>query len=209
MPDFPAQPLPPREFFATWLPAAFAEHGVPAELRALDLELGVRLDGEGGGEWIVALAQGAARVSEAPRDKAAFTYVQTVADWRGALWEGRGGAIGRQASRIFRPGEPLPSAGDLPAPGPATFAAMGGLDGFLRLVVAGGAGGDFAIGFKLGPGPIPAEPSTTLTLRAEDAEAMERGDFNPLEAFMAGRIEVAGDLSLLMQVQAIALRAGR
>jgi putative sterol carrier protein len=36
---------------------------------------------------------------------------------------------------------------------------------------------------------------------------MDRGELNPVEAFMAGRIQIAGDLTLVMQVQAIQMQA--
>ena len=65
-----------------------------------------------------------------------------------------------------------------------------------------------ATGFKLGPGDIPAEPNTKVTLTADDAAALERGELNPLEAFMAGRIQVDGDVALLMQMQAAAMSDG-
>jgi putative sterol carrier protein len=75
------------------------------------------------------------------------------------------------------------------------------------MVVRGGEGGDWQVDFKLGPGPIPDEPTTTVSVSAEDAAAMERGELNPLEAFMAGRIQVAGDMTLVMQMQAVAMQA--
>jgi putative sterol carrier protein len=84
---------------------------------------------------------------------------------------------------------------------------MRALDGLVRIVVQGGQGGDFAVGFKLGPGAIPAQPSATLSLSAADAAAMERGELDPLAAFMAGRIRVEGDMTLVMQMQAIQMQA--
>jgi len=72
----------------------------------------------------------------------------------------------------------------------------------IRMVVAGGPSGDWKVNFKLGPGPIPAEPSTTVTISADDASAMERGELDPMQAFMAGRIQIAGDMALMMQMQA-------
>jgi putative sterol carrier protein len=36
---------------------------------------------------------------------------------------------------------------------------------------------------------------------------MERGELNPMEAFMAGRIQVAGDMTLLMQLQSAQMQA--
>jgi hypothetical protein len=135
--------------------------------------------------------------------------VQTVEDWRGALWEGRGGAIGRQAAAVFRPdslASPTPGALGEP-PSPAALALMQGLDGLIRMVVTGAEGGDWGVAFKLGPGDIPAEATTTIRISAEDAAAMERGELNPIEAFLAGRIQVAGDMTLVMQMQAIQMQA--
>ena len=36
---------------------------------------------------------------------------------------------------------------------------------------------------------------------------MERGELDPLQAFMAGRVRIAGDMALLMQMQAIQMQA--
>jgi putative sterol carrier protein len=83
---------------------------------------------------------------------------------------------------------------------------MRGLSGLVRMCVTGGEGGDWSLGLKLGPGEIPAEPTTTVSLRAEDADALERGELNPLEAFLGGRIQIAGDVTLLMQMQAIQMQ---
>jgi putative sterol carrier protein len=74
------------------------------------------------------------------------------------------------------------------------------------MVVTGGEGGDWQVGLKLGPGAIPEQPAATVTLAAEDAAAMERGELDPVQAFMAGRLQVEGDVSLLMQVQAVRMQ---
>jgi hypothetical protein len=178
----------------------------------LSVQLGVKLEGEGGGEWVVHLEQGATRVEAGSRVETSFTLVQTVADWRGALWEGRGGGVGKQSAQFFRPGEggsQTASAGVGGAPSPAALDKMRSLDGLMKMVVTGEASGVWAVGFKLGPGEIPAEPTTTISLSAEDAAAMERGELNPMEAFMAGRIKVAGDMTLMMQMQAIQMQAAQ
>jgi hypothetical protein len=207
--DFPASPLAPSEFLEGWLPHAFAAIGLPDEVKAVELELGVLLEGQGGGEWIFQLLGGELAVQPGSRASAAFTLVQSVEDWRGALWEGRGGAIGKGASTVFRPtslaGVETASGGVLKLPGPAALAQMRALDGLLSLVVSGGAGSDWGVGFKLGPGDIPPEPNTKVTFTEEDAAALERGELDPLEAFMAGRIQVDGDVALLMQMQAAAM----
>ena len=83
---------------------------------------------------------------------------------------------------------------------------MQALSGLVRVSITDGEGGDWSLGVKLCPGEIPTEPTTTVSLRSEDADAMARGDLNPLEAFMGGRIQIAGDLTLLMQIQAIQMQ---
>ena len=212
MPDFPPDPVDPGTFFEEFLPAAFAEADVPDEARDLEVELGGQLVGEGGGEWVVHLANGDVDVTRRSREDTAFTYVQSVDDWRGALWEGRGGAIGSGAAQLFQPG--AREAGGSPAamgaaPTPAALEGMRSLQGLVRMVVsdAEDEGTDWSVGFKLGPGDIPDEPTTTVTLTSEDAAAMGSGELNPLEAFMAGRIQVAGDMTLMMQMQAVAMQA--
>jgi hypothetical protein len=210
--DFPTSPVPPKEFLEKWFPQAFAEAELPPGSDQVDVQLGVKLEGEGGGEWVFHIAAGKLIVSESSRTDTAFTYVQSVDDWRGSLWEGRGGAIGKQASAMFRPGEQAAQAqpgqlGAGGAPSPAALEQMRQLDGVIRMVVAGGEGGDWKVDFKLGPGEIPAEPTTTITMTADDAAAMERGELDPMQAFMSGRMQVLGDMALMMQMQAIQMQA--
>ena len=155
-PEFPSKPVPPGELLEEWLPAAFAVAGLPPGAESLDVKLGVRLEGEGGGEWVFHLDHGRVHVARGSRDAAAFSYVQSVADWRGALWEGRGGAIGEGAARFFQPGAAPPAAGQLAgAPSPAALVELAKLSGLLRMVVAGKDGSRWSVGFKIGPGAIP------------------------------------------------------
>ena len=208
--ELPERPLAPAEFFERFLPEAFARTDAGAALRELELALGVRLEGEGGGEWLLRLGGGALAVEPGVRDAALLTLVQSVADWRGALWEGRGGAFGRYAARLFQPGvgAALGALGLGGAFPDGLRSQLESLAGVLQVCLTGGAGGDWSLGVKLGPGEIPAEPSTTVTLSAADADALLRGELGALEAFMGGRIQVAGDVALLMQLQALQLELG-
>ena len=209
MPEFPPTPIAPAEFLEGWLPKAFAAAELPEDVKSADVALGICLEGEGGGEWVLRVEQGDLRIAAEPRAETAFTFVQSVEDWRGALWEGRGGAIGQGAAGLFKPGAtPASGAGGMGGtPNLAALKQMRALDGVIRMVVTGGEGGDWAVAFKLGPGEIPAEPTTTVSVSAEDAAKMQSGELNPLEAFMAGRIQVAGDMALMMQMQAIQMQA--
>jgi hypothetical protein len=200
--------LPPagtsaQEFFEVHVPRAYAAAELPEEARQLDVTLGVKLDGAGGGEWRIHLKGGEMNVAPGSVEDAAFSVIQSVEDWRGALWEGRGGAFGKQSRALFEPGAGG-GAGAMPA---GALAQLQMLRGVIKMVVGGGPGGDWAVAFKLGPGPVPEQATTTVTVTADDASALERGELDPMQAFMSGRIQIAGDMTLLMQMQAIQMQA--
>ena len=208
MPEFPRSPVSPAELLESYLPAALAAAPSVERIGGVSVALGVALVGEGGGEWVLELNGGSVRVRADSREKAAFSYVQTVADWRGALWEGRGGAVGRGAAALFRPGAPeVEAAFGLVGSGiPAALEALGALRGLLHVVVSDAAG-VWRVGLQLGPGEIPPAPTTEVCVSAADADAMLAGDLQPIEAFMAGRIRVLGDMGLVFQMQAAQMQA--
>lgn len=204
MSQLPPAGTPAKEFFEIHVPRAYRAAKVADEARQVDVVLGVRLEGEGGGEWCIQLRGGELSVAPGSTEDAAFTVIQSVADWRGALWEGRGGAFGKQSRSIFEAGAGAGGPGAMP---PSALGQLQMLRGVIKMVVGGGPGGDWAVAFKLGPGPAPEQPTTTVTVTAEDADALERGELDPMQAFMSGRIQIAGDMTLLMQMQAIQMQA--
>jgi hypothetical protein len=208
MPEFPRSPVAPAELIEKYLPAALAE--TPRTAPAVKIALGVQLLGEGGGEWVFDVNGGDVAIRPGSRAGTAFSYVQTVDDWRGALWEGRGGAIGRGAAALFRPGAPEVEAGiGLVGAGiPAAIAALGELRGLVHVVVTD-PGGDWRVGLQLGPGEIPDRPTTEVCVTADDAEKLASGELKPIEAFMAGRIRILGDMGLVLQMQAAQMQAAQ
>jgi putative sterol carrier protein len=209
MAEFPAKPIEPHELIERWLPGALAEAPLPPGSDALDVKLGIHLSGEGGGEWVVHVDHGRISVKRAPRDEAAFTYVQSVDDWRGALWGGRGGAIGEGAARFFRPGALASApAGQLgAAPSPAALVELAKLSGLMRVMVTPETGASWSVGFKIGPGAIPADATTTIHISEADAAALGRGELDPMTAFLSGKMKVEGDMTLMLQVQAVQMQA--
>jgi hypothetical protein len=203
--ELPPAGTPPRHFFEEFVPKAFAAAELSPDAREVEVSLGIRLLGEEGGDWLFHLRRGDLAVEPGSVEVAAFTLVQTVEDWRGALWEGRGGVFGRQSRAMFEPGAGAGGpGGGLP---PSALAQLQALNGMIRMVVAGGPGGDWAVAFKLGSGPVPEQATTTVTVSAEDADALERGQLDPMQAFMSGRLRVEGDMALLMQMQGIQMQA--
>ncbi len=208
MPEFPRSPVSPAELLENYLPAAFETAGSSEHTEGVAVALGVQLVGEGGGEWVLDLRGGEVRVRSGSRSQTAFSYVQTVDDWRAALWHGRGGAVGRGTAALFRPGAPeVEAAFGLAGTGiPAALEALGALRGLLHVVVTD-SDGDWRVGLQLGPGEIPAKPTTEVCLSAADADQMATGELKPIEGFMAGRIRILGDMSLVLQMQAAQLQA--
>jgi hypothetical protein len=204
MASLPPSSTPPQEFFEQWLPKAFAAAPVPEAAKAVEVKLGVRLDGTSGGEWIFHMDHGSLKVAPGSAEPCAFTLIQSVDDWRGSLWEGRGGAFGKQAAAMFQPGAQADGQGPggRPPMNPQAIERLGALKGMIRMIVSGGPGGDWRVDFKLGAGPVPTEPTTTVTIGHADADAMGRGELDPMQAFMSGKIQIAGDMALMMQMQA-------
>lgn len=208
MPELPARPISPREFVEEWLPRAFAESELPEAGRLVAVSVGLRLLGEEGGEWLLHLEEGRLRVAPGSSDEVPFAWIQSVEDWRGGLWGGRGGFFGRQAALLFRPGSaPGVKSPATPAVAPLlkpeALGQLGSLKGSVRIVVEDGEEPDWSFEVKLGTGAPPESPTATLAMSHEDAAALERGELNPVQAYLTGRLRVTGDLSLLMQLQAI------
>jgi hypothetical protein len=206
LPVFPATPLAPRDYFEGFLARALAKVELPERLRG---PVGVHLRGHEGGEWSVYLDHGAPRVESGLDGDLVFTWVQSVDDWRGALWEGRGGEGGKWAQLLFDPRRVAEHAEERPAP----EAPNGMLDklsraaGLFELCITGAAGGDWAAAVQLGSGPVPTRPHARITLSDDDAAALTSGALKPMDAFLKRRVQVDGDSSLLLKLPGLARAA--
>jgi putative sterol carrier protein len=85
--------------------------------------------------------------------------------------------------------------------------AAEGLDLVYQLHLTGDNGGVWHIAIadrecSLTPGAA-ARPDVTITMSAQDWEALMAGKLDAYTAFLQGRIEVAGDLSLAMKLQGL------
>jgi putative sterol carrier protein len=171
--------------------------------------IGVVLRGRDGGEWSVHLDEAASRVEPGLDTGQAFTWVQSVDDWRGALWEGRGGEGGKWAQILFDPGRIAQLAEENPMP-TAPSAAIDKLAraaGLFELCITGAPGGDWEAAVQLGSGRVSSKPDARVTLSDEDAAALASGALAPMEAFLKGRIHFDGDSSLLLKLPGLARAA--
>ena len=89
---FPSDPVSPRVFVEEVIPALFAEAATPETApdgTPIDIKVGLSLRGDEGGDWTLHFARADLRVAEGIADDCKLTLVQSVEDWRAALWEGR------------------------------------------------------------------------------------------------------------------------
>lgn len=209
MPSFPSKALSPNDFFDEFLSQGLADLELPGDEPA---RLGVCLRGAGGGEWTVQLGFDSCVASGLDSERAC-TWVQSVDDWRGALWEGRGGAGGEWARRIFDPAAVSVAAASASdeATGKArsTLDRLARADGLFELCITGAPGGEWAAALQLGAGAVAATPDARVTLSDDDATALTTGALKPLEAVLKGRVKVDGDSSLLLKLPGLAKAARR
>ena len=204
MAKFPSAPIDPAEFFESFVPARFAKLALPDPLARVALRIGVHLHGDGGGEWLYHLCDGDLEVFAGGCDEASFTLIQSVDDWRGTLWEGRGGVVAERGLRLLRsPRLATLAGGAARAADSDLIERLVDLGGVLRAVVTDGQAGDWTIALQFGPGEVPAEATTTVRVAHDDVHAMAKGDLAPLQAFLAGRVSIAGDMLLAMQLQSL------
>ncbi len=206
---FPVDPVTPREFVEQVLPELFG--AVELEPHELDRELdvGLVLEGADGGDWTVRFSKGTVAVETARRDDVQITLVQRVQDWQAPLWQGRPRLIADGVDRVRAEGASALRPENAPAPSP-DFDPLKGLTdlrGRIEIVIegAGDAGGDWSLGVHIGGGPVPTTADATLSLGADEAEAIRSGELHPLEALITGRLQLDGDLGLILQLQAVAM----
>jgi hypothetical protein len=146
------------------------------------------LEGAGGGEWYLVVRDGEMRVETASDDVPVMTVFQSVADWRRLLAADKG---------LFAAGG---GGTDL---SPARVARLQALSGALEFRLTEVDGGEpVSVQLQLGAARERLAPATTITLRAEDAQRMRTGELAPPQAMMQGLVQLAGDMSLAMQVGA-------
>lgn len=207
MSTFPEEPVSPREFMEDVIPSLFAEVALEPDEEALELRVGVVLEGEGGGEWTLHFAAGALGVRDTRDPDAELTVIQAVTDWRAAIWEGRPALVAEGVEQIRRgiPGELRPPS---VAEGQSRLDPLKGISdlrGRIEMVIDDEGEGRWAVGVLMGPGAVPETPQAIITLGAAEAESIRTGALHPLEALISGQLQLDGDLGLILQLQAVAM----
>jgi hypothetical protein len=149
----------------------------------------VVVEGEGGGTWYLNVHKGEMTVTTEPSFPPVMTVYQprTYFDWAVSMATEAG---------LFGPGAQN-NQGELTKSRLERLKMLKGMLQFTFTHLPDGGEQSFCLHF--GDGERPASPQTVLSMKAEDAQKMARGEINPQVAFMNGTIKVTGDMALAMQ----------
>jgi hypothetical protein len=189
----PPRDIDPARFFTEWLPREFLSEFGPGKRSAADITVAVRLEGDGGGHWILEVKGGrmAPRPADAIGPEPLVSMRQSVRDWR-AL------AVGEDGSIDLAPAHASPL--DVLFVDPASRQIMQAVKGTIRFEVTGYSGRTWWMVVKFGPQPEAAQPDATISVDVDTYAAMLARKLGPPEAYFSGKIRLAGDTALAMQL---------
>lgn len=147
------------------------------------------IEGDGGGTWYLNVSTGEMTATTEPAFPLVMTVYQSRSyfDWAASMATEAG---------LFGPSA-RSNQNELTKSRIERLKMLKGLIQFTFTQLPDGSEQSFCI--QLGDGERPAAPQTTLSMKAEDAQKMARGELNPQMAFMSGIIKVTGDMALAMQ----------
>ena len=180
-----SEDITPEQFFEELLPAGFAAQAEAGAAPQASFTIGYTLIGDGGGSWLMTVADGRMTAAKGP-GAANLAFTVSVDDWRDAVLA-RNGAQLALLLPAQRPGRPDNSAKAMALKG--TMALELARDGEPYKVEMCFNGS--------------AAPRTIMKMALVEYIAMQEGRLNGQEAFMTGKLRVEGDLAFLMQIAAL------
>jgi putative sterol carrier protein len=200
-------PADPRRFFTQKMPQDWNRALVEQEravadaqrvldgMRAVDATLRVEVHGEGGGTFFLNIAAGRMEAADAPTHPPFMTLVQDRASFQRLAEEAGDSAMGMLGGLSGLAGGMKLTRGRLDN--------LDAVKGSLLFEVTGVRG--FRVLTHFGPGVRPEQPDTTLSVDPDAYRDLRNGLLDPQNAFMSGRIKVAGNMQLAMQLALAAL----
>lgn len=188
---------PPRDitaegFFTEWLPQAFACEYGPGRRDSRDITVAVRLDGEGGGRWVLDVRNGALslRHPDGPGPEPQVSLSQPIADWRAM-------AVGEEGAIDLAP--PNASPLDVLFVDPTSRQVLA-VRGTVRFEVTGYNHRVWWMQVKFGTQPEPPTPDAVISVDATTYAEILAKRLMPPEAYFSGQISMLGDTALAMQL---------
>lgn len=171
------------------------------DAKAADALVRVELTGEGGGKWDLHIAGGELKCGPAGEGDAIVTIQQSVGDWQATA----SGGVGERFSMFGGGGGGEGGGGG--QLGLARFVTksrmerLGPVQGCIGFKITEMEdGGEWGIKVKIGAGPVPEEPNTSISIKYPDYEELAAGRLPPQAAFMSGKIQIQGDMGIAMQL---------
>lgn len=184
--------ITPEKFFGQWLPTQAEQFkAIMPLLGDITATMGIKVTGDEGGEWSCTISKDGLKIEQGLRDDAVVTVrldkKNFVAAVTGQLKMGPGA------------GAKAPSPEQAPQMLKDAITAVKQINGILRYQLEDPDQGDFLVDVKFA-GPLNDDADVQVTMARETAESMAAGDLNPQAAFMAGQVQISGDMSILMQL---------
>jgi hypothetical protein len=150
-----------------------------------------KVTGDGGGEWSCSLSKDGLKIETGLRDDAVVTVRLPVKGFVSAVTgELKMGPPG---------GAKAPSPEQAPGLIKDALTSLRQINGILRYHLEDADKGDFVVDVKFA-GPMKDDADVSVTMARETAENMAKGELNPQAAFMAGQVQISGDMTILMQL---------
>jgi putative sterol carrier protein len=200
-------PEDPRSFFTQKMPqdwnrALVEQERAVAEarrvldgMRAVDATIRVEVRGKGGGTFFLNVAAGRMEAGDAPCHPPFMTVVQDRASFERLAAEAGDSAMAMLGGLTGLAGGMKLTRGRLDN--------LDAVKGSLLFEVTGTQG--FRVLTHFGPGAVPERPDTTLSVDPDAYRDLRSGLLDPQTAFMSGKIKVAGNMQLAMQLALAAL----
>jgi len=190
--------IEPGKFFVELVPAGFEKnaHLFPKELGSLRASISFELSGAGGGVWTLSMHSGKLIGEKGEDPERILKLIQSREDWACSM-------RGEKGFRLELPGEG--SGKNLSQElllNQEKIERLKSIKGSIKFKLTDLVKGDWEITAVFGPETHP-EPDCTITMGAADALAIREGKLSPQTAFMAGKINIKGDMGLALQIGAV------